>query len=160
MAELLIQLLVFAFFISLGLIVGRLNEKRHFQNLELRESKCQNFLITQIKSFPDAEPGQQPPQLFVSEAVIASDYLKSFFTKLRGIFGGEMRSYQSLLVRARREATLRIVEQARAQNYNAICNLKIETADVGGNTSRGNRGVVMVAILASATAYHHHSTAS
>ena len=157
MAGLFLQLTIFLFLILIGLVVGRMTEKQHFQSLQQRELEYQDVLITQLKSFPIAKPGEQPPQLFIGEVVIASDYLKSFFAKLRGIFGGEVKSYQSLLIRARREATLRILEQAQAQNYNAICNLRLETADVGGNTSSTNRGVVMVAILASATAYHRQS---
>ena len=92
-----------------------------------------------------------PPQMYVAEVVIATDYLKTFLAGLRKFFGGEIRSYQTLLVRARREATLRILEQARQQGYNAICNLRLENADIGGNNNA--KGVAMVAILASATAY-------
>ncbi len=89
--------------------------------------------------------------MIVGEAVIATDYLKSFLAKLRNIFGGRVGSYQSLMVRARREALLRIVEEAKRQGYNAVCNVRMQTADVGGNSTM--RRVAMVAILASATAY-------
>ena len=47
---------------------------------------------------------------------------------------------------------MRIIEQARSQGYNAVCNVRLETADVGGSSSR--RRAAMAAILASATAYH------
>ncbi|MFV2069095.1 MAG: YbjQ family protein [Pirellulales bacterium] len=75
----------------------------------------------------------------------------------KNLVGGELKSYESMLDRARREATLRILEQAREAGYNALCNLRLETADVGGNTSpTNNRGgkAAMATILASATAYH------
>ena len=103
-------------------------------------------------AFPSAVPGQEPPRMFVGEAVIATDYLKSFLAKFRNLFGGEIKSYQSLLDRARRESLLRILEQARADGYNAICNVRFATADIGGNSAM--RRVATVAILASATAYH------
>jgi uncharacterized protein YbjQ (UPF0145 family) len=73
---------------------------------------------------------------------------------VRKIFGGEMKSYQSLLVRARREALQRVVEQARSMGYNAICNVRYDSTDIGGVSKRKNK-VVMVTILASATAYHY-----
>lgn len=139
------------FMLALGYFAGSYAERRHFQNLDRREAALGNFSVSQLKTFPDAIPGGQPPQLFVGEAVIATDYLKSFLSSLRKIFGGELRSYQSLLIRARREALLRIVEEASAKGYNSICNVRYETADVGGNSS-SNR-VATVAILASATAY-------
>ena len=61
-------------------------------------------------------------------------------------------SCQTLLIRPRREALLRIVEAASQQGYNAVCNVRFETADVGGISTM--RKVAMVAIVASATAYH------
>ena len=151
MVELFIQLGLLVFFLFLGLTAGTYFERRHQRSLDRRQEARGDFLISQLKSFPEAAQGAQSPQLIVGEAVIATDYLKSFLSSLRKIFGGEVRSYQSLLTRARREALERIVERARAQGYNAICNLRYETADVGGNTAA--KRVATVAILASATAY-------
>jgi uncharacterized protein YbjQ (UPF0145 family) len=89
--------------------------------------------------------------MIVKEVVIASDYLKSFLAKLRNIFGGEVRSFETLLERARREALLRIIEEAQSNGYNAICNLRMDTAEIGGNLDK--KGAAMATILASATAY-------
>ncbi len=143
--------------LALGWFVGRSREKRHFQELDRREQLCQDMLVTQLKSFPSYVFGEKPPRMLVGEAVIATDYLKSFLAGLRNIFGGEVLSYETMIVRARREATLRILEQAQREGYNAICNLRLETADIGGSgVSNGNRKnqKVMSAILASATAYN------
>ena len=82
--------------------------------------------------------------LVLGQAVIASDYLKRFLARLRNIFGGEMRSYETLLTRARREAILRMLDRARTMGYDAVCNVRINTATIG-------RG--MVEALASGTAY-------
>ena len=153
MPELIGQLVVLLVLIMLGLGMGTFFERRHFKSLREREAGNGPFLITQIKTFPAAAPDGPTPQMIVAEAVVATDYFKSFLAKLPRIFGGEIRSYHSLLVRARREATQRIVEQARQQGYNAICNLRLQTADVGG-TGAG-KGVAMVAILGSATAYRY-----
>lgn len=147
-----IDLAILGGLLGLGLFVGRFTERRHIRRLDERESANGQFLISQLKSFPDAVAGPSPPTIIVGEAVIATDYLKTFLSGLRKIFGGELRSYQSLLTRARREALQRVVEQARRNGYNAICNLRYESADVGGNSKA--RRVAMVAILASATAYH------
>jgi len=139
----------------LGFIVGGANEKSHIRKLEQREAVTGDMIVTQIKSFPGYKPGSPVPQLVVAEAVIATDYLKSFLAGLTNLFGGEVRSYQTMLLRARREATLRVLEQARRGGFNAVCNLRLETADIGGNSvSAGKKkGMVMAAILASATAY-------
>jgi uncharacterized protein YbjQ (UPF0145 family) len=141
--------------LALGLFAGGTTERRHLRSLEKRETAMRDMTVTQIKSFPGYLPGSPTPQMIVAEAVIATDYLKSFLANLRNIFGGQIDSYQTMLIRARREATLRILEQARQQGYNSICNLRLDTADVGGNSvTAGKQGMVMAAILASATAYN------
>ena len=150
--DLIIGLLTFLFLLALGWFVGGATEERHCRSLQQREEQQADCFVTQVKSYPNAAPDGPPSRMVVAEVVIATDYLKSFLARLRNIFGGEVRSYQSLLIRARREATLRILEEARRQGYNAVCNIRLDTADVGGSTA--TRKVAMVAIIASGTAYH------
>ncbi len=152
LTEYAIKFGIFLFLMSLGLFVGRHREWSHFCDIANREEAMSDMLVTQVKSFPAATMKDSPPCMVVAEVVVATDYLKSFLAKLRNIFGGEVGSYQSLLVRARSEAKLRIQEQARNLGYNAICNIRFQTADVGGNSTQTR--VAMVAIIASGTAYH------
>ena len=143
------------FMLGLGLLVGGATERSHFRRLEEREAATEDFFVTQVKTFPGIAAGGDPPQAFFGEAVIASDYLKNFIGMLRNLFGGELRAYQRLLERARREALLRVIEQAQAAGYNAICNVRLETADVGGsNAAAKKNAAVMAPIMATATAYH------
>lgn len=149
--EYVFQFGILVILLALGLFVGGHAERKHLRRLAEREAANGDFLVSQLREFPNAARQSMPPTLVVGEVVIASDYLKSFLSRLRKIFGGEMRSYYSLAVRARREVLQQLVEQARAQGYNAICNVRFESADVGGNSKRGR--TPMVAILAHATAY-------
>lgn len=144
------------FLLFLGLTVGATVERRHFRDLERREQQYANFLVTQVRSFPAVESSPQTPTIVISEVVVATDYLKNFLAAIRKIFGGEVRSYETILVRARREALLRLIEQAQAAGFNALCNVRLETADIGGNaatTNQSKKMAVMGTILASATAY-------
>lgn len=152
MYELIFQIAVVLFLLALGLIAGTVAERRHLAELLLREGDNGPFLVTQLKCFPAYAPNSQAPQLIVAEAAISSDYFRSFLASLRRLFGGEVKSFHTLLQRARREATQKVIEQARELGYNAICNLRLESADVGGNSKRG--GAAFVCIIASATAYH------
>ncbi len=136
----------------LGLIVGGQRERHHFAQLDRRERGMQDILVTQVKTFPHHQAGERPPMMVIGEAVIATDYLKSFLASLRNFFGGEVRSYQTLMSRARREALLRAMAEARRAGFNALCNVRYQTADVGG--SNAGRKVAMAAIIAVATAYH------
>lgn len=149
--EAIIQLLPFAVLILLGLIVGKTTESRHLRRLDRREQALDDMLLTDIRSFPGGVDTTKPPTMVTGEAVIATDYLKSFLAKLRKILGGELKSYRSLMTRARREATLRMMEEAQAQGYNAVCNMRLNSADIGGMA--GRRGVAMVEAFASGTAY-------
>lgn len=136
-----------------GLIIGRSIEKRHFANLESREFTHQNVLVTQLKSFPKAIAADAQPTVVMAEVVIGSDYLKTWLSAWRNLFGGEMKSFQKLTERAKREVKLRLIEEALDRGYNAICNVRISSADIGGNTSGQKTKMPMAAVIATGTAY-------
>ena len=152
--QLILGLGAIIFFLLLGLVVGGMNERNHFRQLGMREAQTSDILVTQLKSFPACSPVDRVPTMLVAEVVISSDYLKSFLAGIRNIFGGEVRSFQTMLERARREALQRIREEAREMGYNAICNVRLETADMAGRTSSSKNKIVMAAILVSATGYN------
>lgn len=150
--EALIQLLIiFVPLMFCGLIIGRYNEKRHFASIKERESAYESFLVSQLKSYPSAvSPAPAPPTVVIAEVVIASDYLKSFLSGWRKIFGGEMKSFSAMQDRAKREVILRLIEQAQAGGFNAVCNVRVDGVVLGGAKTP------MAAVLGSGTAYHAH----
>ncbi len=139
------------FLLLLGLAAGKAAESKHFRSLERREKGFAHMLITDIKTFPRGADAAKGAMLVMGEAVIATDYLKSFLARLRNFFGGEIRSYKTLMERARREAMLRMLWQARAAGHNAVCNLRLNTVTIGTATRR--RGGAMVEMLVTGTAY-------
>jgi uncharacterized protein YbjQ (UPF0145 family) len=152
--EIIITLICVSIPLMLGLIVGRTTEQRHIADLDAREQQIREaMVITQIKTPLSPVAGKTAPTLLMSDVVIASDYLKSWFAGWRGLFGGEIRSYQTLMDRARREAVLRLAEQARQQGFNALANIRLQTADIGGSTTN-RQGPAMASIVGTATAYH------
>lgn len=151
---LLIQFAIFLFLIGVcGLLIGSTVEKRHFASIQQREAENGTFLVTQLKSYPSAAVGGKAPNVVMTEVVIGSDYLKTWLSQWRNLFGGEMKSFRSLQERAKREALLRLVDQAKAKGYNALCNVRFSGADVGGNTSGRKNKLHFAAIIATATAY-------
>lgn len=157
MIELIVYFVIFVFLMTIGFVAGGATERAHFKRLDERGEANRGFIVTQLKTYPGGSTGSPPPQLFMAEAVISSDYLKTFLAGIRKFFGGEMRSYQSLLERARREALMRIIEQASEAGYDTACNLRYESADIGGATNP-QKTVTMVAVLATATAYRRKQT--
>jgi len=149
--EPLLQVGIPIFLLLLAWFTGRYAERRHYRSLKQREQDMSGMLVTDIKTFPGGADPSRGGELVQGQAVIATDYLKTFLASLRNIFGGEVKSYESLLQRARREAILRMMAQARGLGHNAVCNIRLTMSDIGGMA--GAKGAAMVEVLAWGTAY-------
>lgn len=123
-------MVVFLFF--LGLIGGTINEKRHYKSIRRREELfLQQPSITLDKRFEPEQPVERVGMVYGS-AVISIDYFKLIVAALIKIFGGRVTVYESLLDRARREALLRMKEQA--PDADIIINVRIETSSISKGT--------------------------
>ena len=134
-----IQVLPVLVFLVLGYVVGHLRERRHFRSLAIRERQYADITVTNLKQVPDAQAVTQAGMV-MGEAVIATDYFKSFAAKLRNIVGGEVRSFETLMMRARREAHLRMLAQARRLGALEVYNVRYETSNIR-SASRRQAGV-------------------
>jgi len=146
----LIIALTFTFgLLGIGFFNGRRVERKHFASLEAREAAVRHLILTNTKHIPP-ELDFNHAEMLVGEVVIASDYFKNFLAGLRSFFGGEVRSLETLMVRARREATLRVLEAAAAKGAVAVFNLRFETSNVG--TTKGKKQSAMGELLVYGTA--------
>ncbi|MCR9213739.1 MAG: YbjQ family protein [Proteobacteria bacterium] len=114
--------------IVLTYLTGSFVEKRHFRNLSRRESAARAIPVS-INDEILAEHGLAETELVVGSAVIGSDYFKRAFAGLKGLFGGNISAYESLLDRARREAILRMKENARDNCIEIAC-CRIATSSI------------------------------
>lgn len=109
--------------------VGRMRERRHLDELSEREARLADLVLVDTKALPTSlDPVHG--ELVLGNAVIGTDYLKQWFARWRMIFGGEMHSYQTVLGRARREAQLRMMEEAYQRGARAIVNVRYDTSQV------------------------------
>ena len=131
----------------LGYTAGRINDRAHTKKLLNQLAEMDDILVTQLKSFPKFEPGGPTPQLVCGEVVIANDYLKMFLASFRNIFGGEVKSYISLMARARNDVLVQLLIEARKLDCNAICNVRFMTADISSGSAPS------VSLIATGTAY-------
>ena len=143
-------------FLIIGSVAGGMAERSHFQRLKMRGEQMAHVKATDLRSFINPSTSGAVPVLVVAEVVIATDYMKSFLATLRNVVGGEVKSYQTLLVRARAEVLMSLKEQAVSLGLDSLANVRLETADIGGSAS-GRKGVVTVGIIGSATAYASES---
>ena len=129
------DLVIFLVLAVLGYTAGSLAEKRHYRSIIKREKELLKMaVVTAEGSFP---PGKVKESALVTGSVVVSiDYFKRLLAILRNIFGGRVKSYESLVDRARREAILRMKESAKKQGANMIINMRLETATIGRNANK------------------------
>lgn len=141
------DLIIFIILLGLGYGFGRWSELKHYQSILQREEEL-NALPAIASRFPPVGKMHEQ-ELVMGSVVISVDYFKRFLATLRNIFGGRVTAYETLLDRARREALLRMKEEARKKNAEMVFNVKYETASI----SKGARNTVgSVEILAYGTA--------
>lgn len=137
--------------LPIAFFVGRFTEGRHIRSLDERENHSRDVLVTNLKTTPD--PGSvSGSRMVIGHVVIATDYWKSFATRLRNIVGGEMKSAQTLMIRGRREALQRLIENARQLGAAEVVNVRYEFSNIGMMRGRNGGGAMQVEILAYGTA--------
>ena len=150
MIETAVRLGLPALLLIVTYLTGSAIEKLHYREIRIRESRSRRFPIVNFRTPPkswhivDAE-------MVAGNVVISIDYFKRFLAGLRMLFGGRVAAYESLLDRARREAILRMKEDAFKRGYSAVLNVRIETSRLASSNRKGE-GTAGVEILAFGTA--------
>ncbi len=130
--------------------IGRFTERRHLRDLDERESRSGDIIVTNLKTIADPA-SVEGGRMVIGHVVIATDYWKSFATRMRNLVGGEMKSAQSLMIRGRREALMRLIENAREYGATEVYNVRYQFSNI--SMMRGSKGGAMqVEILAYGTA--------
>ena len=137
-----------------GWLVGHLSETKHERSLAAREEALKDVETTDLRNPPGFAGAEGPCSLVSGEAVVASDTFKTWVFGLKNIVGGESKTFTRLFDRARREALLRMKERARELGCNAVCNVRFDRADIGGNAAGAKKkGSNMAVALVSGTAW-------
>jgi len=131
-------------------LVGRTIERKHIRSLDEREAAQEKVIVvTNLRNCP-RDWAIEHASYVDGQSVISSDYWKSFAASWRNFFGGEMRALEPLLMRARREAIVRMTERARELGANMVVNVRLETSSVVRGS--GKRGAIAAEIHAYGTA--------
>lgn len=149
--ELWISLGIPVVLILVGRVVGSTIERNHYRDIIEREARFRTRPAVSTKEL-DAPGPIQSASLAVGSVVVSVDHFKRFLSGFRMIFGGEIRSYSSLIDRARREAVLRMKESQ--PDADAYLNTRLETSTISSTT--GNEGMGTIEVLAYGTAVHYH----
>lgn len=129
---------------------GSFLERRHYKSIRVREVRFRRLPLFVERT--SQLPSQYSDGKLVSgNVVISVDYFKRFLAGLRSILGGRVKAYESLIDRGRREAILRMKEEAYHWGAQEIVNMRFSTSVIGGNpASRGKLGSVEVMVYGTA----------
>lgn len=136
--------IIFLVLLALGYFVGRWKERAHFKSIREREAQYADVLAFAVRFPPDVVTPQDC-RLVTGSVVISSDYFKQFVAGLRTLIGGRLSSYESLLDRARREAMLRMKEEAHRFGSKLVINVKVESTTVSGGARKGLPAMEVIA---------------
>lgn len=129
----MIYLAVVLGLLLLGFLAGGAAERGHFKRLDAAEAELRGVLVTDLQSLPGADPAAGAAMV-TGEVVIANDYFKMFTAGLVNIFGGKVKAYESLMERARRDALVKMQQDAVAKGYDAVACFRIEMSRVSVQT--------------------------
>ena len=131
-------------------LVGKSVEKKHYQKLEKREARLRHILVFNEKIPPHRVAGQ--PFFLVSGSVVMSgDYFKQVVASLKNFFGGRLTSFEAMMDLGRREAIVRMKEDAARRGASMIFNVRLETATL--NQAQGKQGLACAEHMAYGTAW-------
>jgi uncharacterized protein YbjQ (UPF0145 family) len=141
----LIFWIVFPFTLLLvGGLVGQYLESRHYDDIRKREAETAALVTLNY----DPEDWDASASTLVRGSVVVSvDHFKKLVAGLKSLIGGRIRVYEPLMDRGRREALLRMKELAVDGGYDAVLNVRLETARIasGGADGKGTTGIEVVA---------------
>ena len=134
MNDVLISLLFsfgpFVALIILGLTVGSIVQNRHIKQLDAREAALGGFILSNMKC-----AGGSHGELVTGSTVVAYDFFRRIAVLLRKIIGGRFRMHEVMMMRARREAVLRMAEDAQARGAVSVHNIRLVTSNLGDSGS-------------------------
>lgn len=126
----LFNIIVFVVMVALGLGFGSHAERKHLAQLRENEQQLGHIIISnerRVRIHTDDEP-----VLLVGSVVIAQDYFKAVVADILSLFGKNITTFETLLERARREAVIRLKQQANDYGYHHVYGLRFETTEIQG----------------------------
>ncbi|MBR2386281.1 heavy metal-binding domain-containing protein [bacterium] len=149
MAEFIIWIAILLCCFSLGIVI----EHFHIKDIRKREIKLyKSPYITFAKNI-NAHKKVKKAQLVASTVVLGADLLRVVFAKFINFFGGNISLYEKIADRARREAILRIREQANKMQADIVVNIKIETIRLNSIDDRNSQPRLSVLVSGTAIQY-------
>lgn len=148
----MLEIIILICLLGLGYYFGQRVEKKHYKSIIARENQHIDLPVVTLKTPPLIKQYEINSALVTGSVVISIDFFKQFIASLKMLFGGRLTTYESLLDRARREALLRLKEQAKIRNAFVVLNTRIETASISKSSGRRESSIGSIEVIAYGTA--------
>ena len=135
--------------VGIALVVAPILERRHYADLEEREASVRGLVVHDLSSAVVAT-GRVRPRMVTGSVVMGVDWWKGLMLMLVNLVGGGVPSVDRVMARARREAILRMAEEAQALGAVEVVNTRLETSTI--SKRQGDSGMGSGEILAHGTA--------
>ncbi|MGB6231472.1 MAG: heavy metal-binding domain-containing protein [Litorimonas sp.] len=138
LASVLFGFVPFLLLLLIGVSFGTIAQKRHLAELDRREAEMDGMVLTTL-GHADGQRGE----LVTGSTVVAYDFFRRIAIVLRKLIGGRFRMHERFMERARREAILRMAEEARTRGASAVHNIRLVSANLGdSNNATGGCEIV------------------
>jgi uncharacterized protein YbjQ (UPF0145 family) len=138
--------------VALGFFWGSFVERRHYASIERRERERRPIPVTNVRELDEGRHVASS-RLVSASVVVSVDAFKAMVGSIQIFFGGRVRAYESLVDRARREAILRLFDEAGA--VDTLVNLRVETSMI--DQDEPGKNATSIEALAYATAVEYES---
>lgn len=123
----ILKVLIFVVLFCIGWGFGRHTEQKHLRELEEQERRLAHIRVDNNRFKTSTQTGQ----MISSNVVISHDYFKYVIANIQNFFGGRLTSYESVVERARREALVRLKQEAENMGATHIMGLRLSTTELG-----------------------------
>jgi uncharacterized protein YbjQ (UPF0145 family) len=113
-----------------GYLVASWFERQHNKDMTAREIPLQYIRLNNLKKLPTCELDQSI--ILIGSVVVAHDFFRTLLIIIRKLIGGNIHSYERLVTRGRREALIRLREEAAMRGINAVINVRFTSSVVVG----------------------------
>lgn len=112
-----------------GWTIATLLERRHVNHMNKREK-----LLADIKVSTNKVAGNNAENgiMIYGSVVVAHDFFRTLVIQFRKLIGGNIKAYERLVARGRREAFIRMREDARLRGFDSVINVRFAGAHVSG----------------------------
>lgn len=131
--------------ILLGIVAGGMVARAHCRALNQREEELADIIAVDLEALPGGEAAGRSGRMVLGQVVLGCDHFRVLIGALGNLIGGEVRTFTRLHERARREALVRLKQDAKQLGFDTVLNVRFDTTSIG--SAKG----VAVEVLASGT---------